>query len=615
MGDNKYAHQALAGLVTSLIERDMAFSECKWSATHVAQRSRAEGLSFLTKALPSLGKALDKALATGELFKCPLGFTTERDSALPRFLGPLWNRVFNVNGALLSPEPIAVKQIRQIAYMFYKLELPYTDNETTRVINQFCDVERELADEGASLSPNDHILSIARRLIGTVCSTIDPKDIIPRHGPGSVATGECIRRKSKFTRIYSALEQEYPFTEYFRFSMSHVCDTLDQLEQLEVPSSPTAKVVLVPKDSRGPRIISMEPLEVAWIQQGLRKVLYDRIETCSLTRGHVNFTDQEINRRLALAGSVDSAIATIDMKDASDRVSLRLVEFLFEGTQLLPALRATRSSHTKLPNGRVLEMHKFAPMGSALCFPVEALVFWALSVAALMYECGYSRREALEAIFVYGDDIILPTHVVECVTETLERYNLLVNKDKCCVARSFPFRESCGMDAFLGVNVTPVRIRSVISVNHLHSWVPGYVARSNALYNAGYRCTADSIMKMVHEVMPGIPVVTYCSSPYLDRYTGTSASVVDKGRIEFVRPYASDALYPKVVRFNPDFQRMEYQAYCLSAQQTTPMYDGYERLLRHWAQYVESAEGLEETPAYIERHSAVMRKTWHPVEG
>jgi hypothetical protein len=52
----------------------------------IERRVRCEGISFLTKSLPSLCKALDKALHSDT----PLlvsGFSLRPDSSIPRFLG------------------------------------------------------------------------------------------------------------------------------------------------------------------------------------------------------------------------------------------------------------------------------------------------------------------------------------------------------------------------------------------------------------------------------------------------------------------------------------------------------------------------------------------------
>jgi hypothetical protein len=182
------------------------------------------------------------------------------------------------------------------------------------------------------------------------------------------------------------------------------------------------------------------------------------LESHRLTKGYVNFTHQEVNRDLALHGSIHEHIATLDLKDASDRVSLALVRRVFAKVPVvLQALEACRTTETQLPDGRLVELKKFAPMGSALCFPVEALIFWAILVSAMCKRTRLPLSVVGKRIFVYGDDIIVPVDWAPQCMLALERVGLRVNTAKCCITG--PFKESCGMDAFKGVCVTPIRFR------------------------------------------------------------------------------------------------------------------------------------------------------------
>lgn len=100
-------------------------------------------------------------------------------------------------------------------------------------------------------------------------------------------------------------------------------------------------------------------------------------------------------------------------------------------------------------------------MGNATTFPVQSLVFWAICVAS-MQRLGFHQPGAA---FVFGDDIIIPAECVENVINDLESFGLLVNKEKSFWRGGF--RESCGVDAFNGVNVTPVRWKTTIDAEHL----------------------------------------------------------------------------------------------------------------------------------------------------
>jgi hypothetical protein len=119
------------------------------------------------------------------------------------------------------------------------------------------------------------------------------------------------------------------------------------------------------------------------------------------------------------------------------------------------------SPYAQLRNtgGFLLEYRKFAPMGSANCFVLEAMVFWALAVSTILCESGKTLRECAQLVYVYGDDLIIPVEYLDAFTEVLEGCGLVVNRSKT-FSKSF-FRESCGVDAYRGVVVTPLRIHNL----------------------------------------------------------------------------------------------------------------------------------------------------------
>jgi len=458
----------------------------------IANRVKSQGISFLTEDMPRLAKALDTALGNNKPFEVPSGFLARKDSVLPEFLGGLFGKVLNNHGLSeptfnLKEAYTAVYHIRQILYTLYKLRLPYEKDKTEKVIQSFIQTDSSLVDcEVAIREDTSGVIRTAANIAVSIFGNLPFREITPRHGPGSVATGENVVEKSQFGRIYTALDKVYPFTEYFMFNLNHVCDDYRRIQRLpEIPSG-TTKVAPVDKDSRGPRLISSEPLEYQWIQQGLADLIVSRLESHKLTKGRVNFTDQNVNRELALEGSKTGKWVTLDMKEASDRVSTELVKAIFHNCPVLEALLAARSTHAKLPDGTVMYLNKYAPMGSALCFPVEAFIFWALAVSVIMRTYGYSLKQAARIVFVYGDDIITTSEVYEVVMQQMLPFGLLFNTAKCCTAGFF--RESCGCEAFHGLEVTPTRLRAVYvsELTYNPDVLMGFVAFHNAMYLKGY---------------------------------------------------------------------------------------------------------------------------------
>jgi hypothetical protein len=482
---------------------------------YVKARAAKEGASFFTKSLPLLGKSIDSSLGTNSTFLSP-GLARAKGRTTPKFLGWLFEGVFDQEGReLLYARPDYVKHLRQLAYFFYKLELPYEDNETARTIATFVATEREIASSDLVSDLQLHrVIRTARNLVSRVCADVRVSEFIPKHGPGAVSCGTNQWEKMRFRRYYSQLEEVFPWENYFTSGAMDICDNYHRFHNRRVFETGTAKVVLVPKDSRGPRLISCEPAEYQFIQQGIARELVRAIESHEYTRGRVNFSDQSVNQRYALYGSLGAPWVTLDMKDASDRVRLDLVETLFGGSHILPYLLASRSTATKLPSGEIVPLKKFAPMGSALCFPVEALVFWALSVACSVHEnadpvhFNQKLKYAMEGIHVYGDDLILRKEDYLASMQFFPRVGLKFNPQKCCTGGSF--RESCGVDAYKGVIVTPVRYRTVwVSRRKTTKQLLSSVELSNHLYSHNYWETADYFMALIEREFGQLPILEH----------------------------------------------------------------------------------------------------------
>lgn len=482
-------------------------------AEEIRRRVGNEGFSFLTKTLPAYGKALDKALATDTPL-CIEGLEKVPGTQLPKLLGSLWASIFDESGCERSDASVdALRSLRQFLYLFYRYELPCSNQQHENVINSFKQVDEEVGIIPTFDSKDTSWLRLARTFTARVFQDFDHTAITPRHGPGSVATGEKAEEKKYFSRWYRNIAVVYPYEEYFHYNLSHLCDRLEEYLELPELDIGTAKVVLVPKDSRGPRLISCEPLEYQWIQQGLGRAVMRHLESNYYTRGHVNFTDQEINRRLALEGSLDGSLATLDMKDASDRVSMWLVEHLFgDLCPLLDALYATRSGFTRLPDGSTVCLNKFAPMGSALCFPIESFVFYALCVSALVYEKGYSWAHARSSVFVYGDDLICFLEDHEVLQTYLPKVKLMFNASKCCTGKFF--RESCGCDAYKGVDITPTKIRTVWNHRGSPESILSFCSYQNSFYEKGYHVTSEFLRHRISDIVK-VPYKSDASQPYM----------------------------------------------------------------------------------------------------
>jgi hypothetical protein len=559
-------------LYTDIAEKlHIPVKESQRDLISIKERVACEGLSFLTKVLPQLGKALDKCLTRNEPLTVPTSFKTMKGRTIPNLFRYLFLRVITPSG---FERPDADVQflacLRQLMYFLYKLEIPATEEQKQKCLQDFVVVDAGL-DKPSNVDPE--WIEETSDLIRDIFASFDPADILPSHGPGAVATGERNHEKHVFKRIYKSVERVYPFTEYFEYSLSAVADRWHLYDGLEELETGTAKVVLVPKDSRGPRIISCEPLEIQWIQQGLGKAVKSHLERSHITRGHVNFTDQGVNRDLALKGSMNQRWVTLDMKEASDRVSIWLITELFSKVpELLAALLATRSGYTKLPSGQVVHLKKFAPMGSNLCFPVQSVVFYALAVACLIRHDratnpsrGVKARaqKARASVYVYGDDIIIRSEVYAPIMTAFPTVGLKFNDGKCCTAGFF--RESCGCDAYKGVDVTPLRIKKVYDIHRTVNAkvLVSYVSLSNAAYSRGYKRVARHLASLVEEKLGELPITSRM-----------------QGFLSLIRPLRTNQPGSCRVRFNQELQRWEWRGWSLETPELTVESNDWSMVLR-----------------------------------
>lgn len=176
----------------------------------------------------------------------------------------------------------------------------------------------------------------------------------------------------------------------------------------------------------------------------------------------INLSDQRINQRRALLGSLNGKLATVDVRGASQSIVCELVYQLIgsQPTQkldwrwfkVLDALRAplTLIDDEDVSFSEMHENHLFSAMGNGYTFELETLIFYALSRATCIF-LGVDPD-----VTVYGDDIILPGKAVDLLRKVFAWCGFELNSTKSHWNEDGPlFRESCGMHYLDGVDVTP----------------------------------------------------------------------------------------------------------------------------------------------------------------
>ena len=386
---------------------------------------------------------------------------------------PVWLRRL-AKGSLV--DPLSMRYLRQLLLFCYKASVTHDNKTTEKSFRAFLETNLIVGNFGSDLARvSPALLDNARRHVQSVLYRFRTKKVKhekkdhygflpyhPSHGPGAVTTD-----KDRWQHLYSTIETVFPYSDWYSLCQNR--DHLSYYDSLEEHDIIKAKLIAVPKDSRGPRLICVHPAEAIWVQQAVRRELERSISLFRSSpgpwpKGRIQFDDQTSNGSIALCSSRSRRYATIDMKEASDRISEPLVQILFGSKyKYFGCCRAQKFVIPKYGSHKdyTEDLHSYAPMGNATTFPVQSLVFWAICVASLQRQ-GFHQPGA---VFVFGDDIIIPSECAEEVINDLESFGLLVNRTKSFWRGAF--RESCGVDAFNGVNVTPVRWKTTVDAEYL----------------------------------------------------------------------------------------------------------------------------------------------------
>jgi hypothetical protein len=499
--------------------------------TTITRRYENEGMSFLTISLPKFCDDFQKSLAEGRVSSTAFqGY--RKTGCLPRFLRGFTSLVFDRNSGVLLDKPNieAIASIRQVTLLFGKILLPCSDAREKAAMSKYVECEQQVRESDAKLSLPDQadFLRVFTLLFGNVLNSVSRDiyegEIVPKHGPGS--TADKLSGNAKYNqRLWTRRLEEVPFYagEFLFPNWSHYDYDSPPITWLDPGDEIPVKVISVPKTLKTPRIIAIEPTCMQYVQQGLMESVTRWIARDDLLASMIDFKDgQARNRELALKGSSTGAYATLDLSEASDRVSNQLVRL---ATTHYPwvtrAFDASRSRKADVPGHGVIRLAKFASMGSALTFPVETMVFLAIVFLGIEREqCTPLTPEGVEAfrgeVRIFGDDIVVAKEYVQSVIKMLTTFGLVVNLNKSFWTGKF--RESCGGDYYDGEDVSLVRVRRNLPTSQRH--VPeiiSAVALRNQMYYAGYWKVAAYLDTYLGKLIP-FPTVGP-DSPALGRHS------------------------------------------------------------------------------------------------
>ena len=602
------------------VERRALTISARDDAEYARRRLEKEGSGFFTKTTPAFAKHLMACLEAGS-YTYYMGLT-HKQGHLPCFMHGWVTRIFDRStGTVLdSVCTDALTSIRQLLLMANKAKALPSDALCAKAYKEYLDDDTAINQEslwsnsvsafGYTAQTMDQHFTVDRRwnsigylgrMFVQVGRTIgfelesryrlhhsacrgehplsidgsrwwngDGAELRPKHGPGAVA--ERLDDDGKWEHLYSHSNNR----------LDRAFDTFwINFHEVEEPGSVAAdwhndanrpsRLIAVPKTAATPRLIAAEPCANQFWQQALMGFSADAIRESWLYHS-IKMDDQSASQQRAYEGSTSRNLATIDLSKASDSVTLDHIGALFQcDSLLLDGLMSCRTESIDVPGHGVIRLRKFASMGSAVCFPMESLVFLAAVAASILTQDGFKTsldtsyiREACRRITVYGDDIIVPEQYFVGVLRDLRALGFIPNANKS-FAKSL-FRESCGVEFYAGVAVKPIYIRQDFwSRDRLtDSDVISLVETSRQMWDAGYLRTARYLLEKCETHLGMILPYSKDSTGYLSH----NQELLDRtGTLK--------------TRYNTDLQKLEIGVFVPVPNTSKTELDGYVRLLRY----------------------------------
>lgn len=407
-----------------------------------------------------------------------------------------------------------------------------------------------------------------------------------RHGPGAVAERLKPWEKSHFIRWPHKLEGVFP---YSACGVTATSRGRDRLINHEVAS----RLIAVPKTSKGPRLIAAEPVAHQWCQQLVLRFLFEQCKL--LFKGSfIDFKDQSKSGDMVLRASLDGSLATVDLSDASDRLSCWTVERIFRSNaSVVNALHAARTRYLRDDISEVpsfLKLKKFASQGTATTFPVMSITMLCIALGSCLKGPVTWRNiwELSDQVRVFGDDIVIPSHGYVHLVRAMELLQLKVNTTKSYVSGSY--RESCGVDGYLGHNVTPVKPKTLVA--NSPSEIQSLIDVSNNFFMKGFWHASEAVLGLIpREVLSHLPV----SKVGTDGFRGLASFTGD--RVDHLN-----------LRWNAQLQRIEARTWRSYSSVINRPREGHQAFLdfvsrRHSQEFAREVSSMPMTRATKSRRS------------
>lgn len=381
--------------------------------------------------------------------------------------------------------------------------------------------------------------------------SFSPSNLVFKHGPGTVAEGSFTQSKQKHALMIAHPDIQWiidqvparAHTPRNRTLIGPLPHGTERASELDLPSPyrellvpdelewDTAlrravfslnvdELLFVTKDVDSKRVINRGPTVFQWAQQAVHNALVKAIDGCLLGQW-IKLADQGHNQRGARLAARTLRYSTIDLSKASDSIHTDVVTGVFSGLPL-DLLIKSRVNLVKLPDGETWSIAKFAPMGSAVCFDVQSIIFllivWladhlsASGVTVQQYLSEGKRRvlnrTALRlldpAVGVYGDDILCAREQTEHVMSLLRHLGLEVNAGKSFYG-DLAVAESCGEFALINEETqevesfTPIlfKVKGMLDQENSQRSILSKIDLCNRLYDHGYLRVRNLILRTI----------------------------------------------------------------------------------------------------------------------
>lgn len=373
--------------------------------------------------------------------------------------GPVWDLVgpyFRLLWIIDTPEMF--RYVNDIVQYISRLTLQDVDWIEDENIEEYVVFEEKLHSQ----QYDPALLAELREIITRWFKDFDFSSRWADHGYG--ATAEVNRSKgtaAKYHKMIPTVESallasRLDWTPHFEVAWKGLTSGYENIlrnyfdhEDVLTARDMICKVQLVPKGCDKKRVVSKEPTVHQFYQKMIGSAMSKHFDRHPEMK--INLHCQERNRTLAQLGSRNRQYGTIDLSSASDSVTLTLFKSIFRDTPLYDPILWCRTTKAELPDHRIVELEKMSPMGSAVCFPIECSVFSAIIA------CANKRLGVHTDYCVYGDDLVVDGLIFDEVVYLLKELNFIVNDDKSFPPEA-PFKESCGIECYYGVDVSPIRL-------------------------------------------------------------------------------------------------------------------------------------------------------------